>query len=585
MPEHAAMGDYLAKGASEILDGAEGLFQGAVESPINGLVQVANHAVGVTLPELHLVDSQRLSHSAGGILGSIAGKALAFWALSSLSGGLGAGGYLASSLRAGAIGAAYIGLLEPTDPNSKHFFRDRGINAAIGLATFAGMGATAAALDSTGLFAPPSVRSLAGSLVYGGMSGIASGTVHAEAESLLKKGEFARSADVLSDGLRYGLFGTIYGGLGYGYGRLTSISSRNLAGNTDSMANDDRTVYVRPWHRSEVLSRLDSQLRSIRRYGYRMWEEEPGVTQLDPAADPEVAQLVRDNADSVVKITPYRYNSGSGKVEISRHSGTGFFVDEDGTVATARHVLNMDTVDPKGISHKGSADGAFVEMTKGDIRAMKVTEANLKDLDVALLKIDKHVQEIFPKFPQVPENETFPAARLAADANLAKGDDVIALGFANGRLSASPGKLHEVKAPSEIETDPATKMFHIDEEGNTNYSIPISPKWNLTGHITPLKIEFLGPDGEVTSTYQFPRPVQVLNHLNHPQLVSNINVAPGDSGGPLFRTSDGTVVGLVTESQQGTIPLARLFRPQRAISEPVEQLHRLQKIFWMNGGR
>lgn len=209
----------LSKIGSELVDFGEGLYHGAIESPINGVVQIADHVTGAQIPELHLVDEQRLSHSAGGIIGNIAGTAidiyLASMATAGIAGAAGGSGMIGAALRFGAVGAAYTTVFQPTDAKSKHFFADRVENGGVALATFAAMGGAGAALDSTGMFAVSAARSLGGTLTYGGIVGTAGGLVHAEANAIKNGKAVPTWKDLAGDTLTYGAFGLAYAGAGY----------------------------------------------------------------------------------------------------------------------------------------------------------------------------------------------------------------------------------------------------------------------------------------------------------------------------------------------------------------------------------
>lgn len=490
--EHDSAGP-LVKCVSEAFDFAKGLWQGAIQDPANGAVQVVNHIAEMHLPELHLVDEK--NSSIGGIAGKIVGQALDFYALSLATSGFGGAGYIGSTLKMGSVGAAYAGLLQPTDSNSKHFWSDRGINSAVALGTFAGMGATSAALDSTAVFAAPAARSLVGSLAYGGISGLGAGIAHAEANSLATRRRLASSADLLSDSASFALFGTMYGAAGYGYYKLTSPSSYTVASTeVSSTASEnpdansfqadspssigkivDQKISTRPWYRFKFLPHSDDEL------------------------DPQVNKAIRDNLDSVVAIVPYKSIGGSKK--FMRDMGTGFFVDDKGTIATAQHVVPND------------ADGSLVIRQNGEIRMADLVKTTGK-YDLELLRINpdspvfRHNSVVMPK---APANETFPAVHLAEDPSLAHGDGVVAIGFPFGRISASPGKFDRLAIPPEFSVS--------------------------------------GMSGE-----QF----------------SNINVGPGNSGSPLFRTSDGAAVGIVTQLFPST-----LIRPQQSASLPVNLLNKL----------
>jgi uncharacterized protein with FMN-binding domain len=222
---------FFAKAASEVADFGEGLYYGAIESPINGAVQFTNHLAGTKISELHLVDEKRLDSTVGGVLGHVAGTAAdvvaATIATSGVADVLGGAGLAGTALRFGALGAAYTTFLQPTDDNSQHFFEDRFANGAIALGTYAAMGGAAAGLDALGTFAVPGARSLAASLAYGGISGLAGGVAHSEATAVLKDNKAIPSLyDFGKDLLTYGAFGMAYSGIGFEANKLMSSPPR-----------------------------------------------------------------------------------------------------------------------------------------------------------------------------------------------------------------------------------------------------------------------------------------------------------------------------------------------------------------------
>src|SRR5262249_36785863 len=149
---------------------------GGVEDSVNGCLQLARHATGYGLPEMHLVDAEKAQRSYGGMIGSFVGKALDIAGLTIVTGGLGGGASAtAAALKLGLGGAVYGGVFSRSREDSSQFFADRAANAAVNFATFFTMAETAALLNATGAFANPAVRSLSGHLFYGGTSGLAGG--------------------------------------------------------------------------------------------------------------------------------------------------------------------------------------------------------------------------------------------------------------------------------------------------------------------------------------------------------------------------------------------------------------------------
>ncbi|MBS1996295.1 MAG: hypothetical protein JSS86_08300 [Cyanobacteria bacterium SZAS LIN-2] len=223
----------------EIRDLGEGIYFGGIEKPLDGAIQFINHTTGANLPEVHLVDANRLNQSVGGQAGQLIGAAGDVYALSLATGGLGGAGYLASASRMGAVGASYAGLFQPSDPQSKTFFGDRLANAAMAGAALAGMGAGAAALDATGAFAAPAARSLFGSMAYSGVSGAAGGAAYAEADALLKQGRaFPQLNELRSNVVGGAVFGAAMGGIAYGVGRLTAKAEKPATVNSGDAGAD-----------------------------------------------------------------------------------------------------------------------------------------------------------------------------------------------------------------------------------------------------------------------------------------------------------------------------------------------------------
>ncbi len=473
----------LSTASSEVADFGEAMFHNGIENPINGAMQLVSHVSLTHLPELHLVDGEQVSQSIGGKLGAIVGTAADFYGLTLATGGLGGAGYLGSAARMGTVGAAYTGIFQPSDPNSKNFYADRFTSASVSGITFAGMGAAAAALDAVGIFAAPASRSLLGSTTYGAISGAAGGTVYSEANAIFKQGRvLPKFTDFISDFASYTAFGAALGGIGYGVNRLMNPSPQVITDENETVANNKTTV--RQWHRFRFLPHAEEEV------------------------DAKVTEVIRDNLDSVVAVVPYKSNGGSK--QFLHEMGTGFFVDDQGTIATAQHVI------PEG------ADGTLVIRQNGEVRMADVLKTTNK-YDLALLRINPDspiLRENSVVSPRAPANETFPAVHLAQDPTLSHGDSVVAIGFPSGHISASPGKFDRLGMAPEISAS--------SNGGLRN---------TLSGIL-----------GE-----QF----------------SNLNIGPGNSGSPLFRTSDGATVGVVTKLYSGMIS------PQQSASIPVNFLKEL----------
>lgn len=212
--------------SSQLSDFARGAIHSGIENPVNGAVQVLNHAAGAHLPEMSIVGAPERS-SLGATAGSIFGTAADFYFLSKIAAPVfrqvGGSGMAGTALRSGIVGGVYEGILQPSDEKSKTFFKDRLTNGMIGASTFAAMGASSSALDQTGLFAVTEARSFLGSVAHGGLSGAAGGLVNAEASAFFKEGRPVATLDqFLAGGLRYGAFGAAFGAIGYGYSQAAN---------------------------------------------------------------------------------------------------------------------------------------------------------------------------------------------------------------------------------------------------------------------------------------------------------------------------------------------------------------------------
>jgi len=209
---------------SEIADFGQALFHSGVENPLNGFVQLVNKTTHTSLPELQIAgapEENSWGTAAGNLAGTVADYALLSKIAGSTMGDIGGSGLAGNALRAGIVGGVYSGIFTPSDPNSDSFFSDRLANAGVGAATFASMAAAANGLGKTGLFAVPEVRSLAGYVALGGLSGAAGGVAHAESSAILKDGRFLPSLGNLgSDIETYAAFGAAFGALGYADSKL-----------------------------------------------------------------------------------------------------------------------------------------------------------------------------------------------------------------------------------------------------------------------------------------------------------------------------------------------------------------------------
>ncbi len=240
---------FFGSAASEVADFGEGLFHGAIENPINGAVQLTNHLADTHIPELHLVNKTKVSQTIAGKIGTAAGTTLDIIEATVATGGvadaLGAAGVVGSALQFGAVGAIYSSVFQPSDPNSHHFIKDRLENGAVSGLTFAAMGGVGGAIDSTGLLAVSSARSLGANLAVGALTGAAGGAVNAEATAVVKDGKaLPTGADLAKDVGTYAAFGMAFGAANFAINKLTApepstftSGDNKLTVSTDSKGN------------------------------------------------------------------------------------------------------------------------------------------------------------------------------------------------------------------------------------------------------------------------------------------------------------------------------------------------------------
>jgi hypothetical protein len=196
-----------------VKDLSEGLFHGAVENPVNGVVQLTNHLAGAHLPEIHLTNEQDDDTGAGKV-GSLIGSTTDMVALSLATGGLGSGAGIAlDGLRMAAVGSVVGGVLTPTDANSQTFFSDRIKNAAVSSIAFGAMGAAGSAIEAVASTeATVAARTLMANTGLGAGSGAAGGAAYAEANAVINQKRILPSAaDFQTDVISYAAFGAAMG--------------------------------------------------------------------------------------------------------------------------------------------------------------------------------------------------------------------------------------------------------------------------------------------------------------------------------------------------------------------------------------
>lgn len=312
----------------EVADFGQALFHSAIENPINGVTQIINHSTGANIPQLEIAGEVK-NPSIGAAAGTIAGGVLDYYLLSKMAGpalgNLGGQGMTGAALRAGIVGGVYVGVLNPSDPTSDTFFKDRLTNGLVGAAGFAGMAAGGYYLSSTGKFAVPEMRTLSGSITYGALSGAAGGVAQAEADAILRKHQILPDAgDLIGTTFNMAAFGAAFGALNYGYNKafsplkVTELNSESKNPRTGEAEKVNLKLFENS--KGEVV-RLRAELPSQNSSSHIGWES----TKMDNGSWSDVAKYVQNGKwtngyDSILvpKLTNLtRATDGSVRLETS----------------------------------------------------------------------------------------------------------------------------------------------------------------------------------------------------------------------------------------------------------------------------
>lgn len=182
---------------------------GAIQSPIDGITQIADHLSPVHLPHLDLIskpDHDSLWTSAGKLTGAVVDFALLQKGLGTVTPGVfGAEATSPIWLRSGMTGAAYQ-MMMPVNGDG-NYFANKAKEVGIGFGTFAVMGAI------TEKMAPRMGKSLLGRVETGAEGGLAGGTADAALTDLLylKKPDYKDLYKVAN----YTAFGAMLGATSY----------------------------------------------------------------------------------------------------------------------------------------------------------------------------------------------------------------------------------------------------------------------------------------------------------------------------------------------------------------------------------
>jgi hypothetical protein len=350
-----------------ISDVGKGFVEGAVEQPLNALIEVGEHVIRHKLGRVDLV--QPTENSLATATGQMAGKVLDIFLLSKAVGagyshyGISETGIGSTMLRMGTTGMIYGTMLDPTGDKPGNFFYNRIANGLTEGATWAAIGGTTSALEGGKFVQPAQFRTLRGYVTLGAMSGVAGGIVHSETNSLLHTGQFASAREVAGDSLAYGVSGGMFGALNFGTMKFSQMLGKNKTDLPTKFTTDEGetkvTVARNASGKVAGVRELDTTFSpgtvggSIanemyvpkndgagweRRYGFPMRDAEPVRT---------VGQLTDGSVVVVGPTTTYpRLNQGWTNITLleagkgSVHATIGTAVGEDIATATGGKFIN-----------------------------------------------------------------------------------------------------------------------------------------------------------------------------------------------------------------------------------------------------
>ena len=221
----------------QALDVGSGFIYGAIQSPLNGLTQLANHASGgsVSLPEMHLIDDSNPSIAFS--VGSLGGSALTAYALYRAVGvtmsnpvavektaemlGTRTGSELfkVAVVQGGGTGALFEGAFVPIHEGEGDFWNAKMRHVAKGFATGTilngGNILGREALMRNGLGASESLtafisKELPANFATGAVTGVVAGAVNANIDTIGQDGRLATVQEMGEQSLSLGLFNGMF---------------------------------------------------------------------------------------------------------------------------------------------------------------------------------------------------------------------------------------------------------------------------------------------------------------------------------------------------------------------------------------
>lgn len=200
-------------------DGAVDLLRSAaysaVQSPLDGIAQIAGKVTGREIAAPHIVarpKSESLWTSAGHVIGSVAQFAVAARLTRKALIGAGVVSPAASiSLFEMAGTGAAVELLNPIDPKTENFFLEKGRRAVVSFGTFAAMGGANNAFHEAGSWGRFGNRSLSNSIKVNSIAGAAGGLVHTQLDAVTQGKLHASPDQYLNTMFQYAAFGALFG--------------------------------------------------------------------------------------------------------------------------------------------------------------------------------------------------------------------------------------------------------------------------------------------------------------------------------------------------------------------------------------
>lgn len=219
--------------ASETARFAAGVWKGAIEAPVNGVVQIANHFLDINVPELHLVDNDHVQSSKTGQVGDMVGSALGAFLVAKKFGAFREQQSLSQSmLRGAAAGFVSSAILQPGEEGGNSLLADRAKHGAVGAMVMLQMSFGNQMLNRVFSrnpvhpLATDSARPLSMQLLTNGTLGAMGGFTSTESGAVLVKGRQATWDESIHGTVTGAAAGMLFGSINFAGHRALSQNKK-----------------------------------------------------------------------------------------------------------------------------------------------------------------------------------------------------------------------------------------------------------------------------------------------------------------------------------------------------------------------